>query len=188
VTFTSVRVPDDGMLGDAGAAIRVGVIESFALGYAAIYVGIAESALAFAMDYAKKRVVRPENVAVAMDPIVQRHIGELTAHLDAAGLVLDDSAARWDAADPIELGPLANRAKYLATEVGLHVTSKVIQVVGGRGSYREFPAERAFRDLRTCTLMPPTVDRMLEAIGKNALGLDAAMFNVSGAPPRPDRA
>jgi alkylation response protein AidB-like acyl-CoA dehydrogenase len=189
VTFTGVRVPDDGMLGDPGAAIRVGVIESFALGYAAIYIGIAESALAFAMDYAKKRVVKPENVAVAMDPTVQRHIGELAAHLDAAGLVLDDSAARWDSADLAELGPLANRAKYLATEVGLDVTSKVIQVVGGRGSYKEFPAERAFRDLRTCTLMPPTVDRMLEAIGKNALGLDAAMFNVSGTPkPRADRA
>jgi len=176
-------VPDDGMLGDPGAALRVGVIEIFALGYAAIYLGIAESALAFAMDYAKKRVVRPENVAVAMDPTVQRHIGELTAHLDAAGLVLTDSAARWHAADPAELGPLANRAKYLATEVGLHVTSKVIQVVGGRGAYKDYPAERAFRDLRTCTLMPPTVDRMLEAIGKSALGLDAAMFNVSRTTP-----
>jgi len=180
VTFTGVRVPDDGMLGDPGAAVRVGVIESFALGYAAVYLGIAESALAFALGYAKKRIVKPENIAVAADPTVQRHIGELAAHLDAAALVLADSAARWDDADLGELGPLANRAKYLATEVGLHVTSKVIQVVGGRGAYKEFPAERAFRDLRTCTLMPPTVDRMLEAIGKSALGLDTAMFNVSG--------
>ena len=64
------------------------------------------------------------------------------------------------------------------------MTSKVIQVVGGRGAYKDYPAERAFRDLRTCTLMPPTVDRMLEAIGKNALGLDAAMFNVSGTTSR----
>jgi len=183
VTFTGVRVPGDGMLGDPGAALRGGIIESFALGYAAIYLGIAESALTFAMDYARKRVVRPENVAVAMDPTVQRHVGELAAHLDAAGLVLADSAARWDDADLAERGPLANRAKYLATEIGLHVTSKVIQVVGGRGAYKDYPAERAFRDLRTCTLMPPTVDRMLEAIGKNALGLDAAMFNVAGTNP-----
>ena len=183
VTFAGVRVPDDGMLGDPGAAVRVGVIESFALGYAAVYLGIAESALAFALDYAKKRIVKPENVAVAADPTVQRHVGELAVHLDAAGLVLADSAARWDGADLAELGPLANRAKYLAGEVGLHVTSKVIQVVGGRGAYKDFPAERAFRDLRTCTLMPPTVDRMLEAIGKSALGLDAAMFNVSGRKP-----
>jgi alkylation response protein AidB-like acyl-CoA dehydrogenase len=187
VTFAGVRVPDDGMLGDPGAAVRVGVIESFALGYAAVYVGIAESALAFALEYAKKRVVRPENIAVAADPTVQRHVGELAAHLDAAALVLADSAARWDDADLAELGPLANRAKYLATEVGLHVTSKVIQVVGGRGAYKDFPAERAFRDLRTCTLMPPTVDRMLEAIGKSVLGLDTAMFNVSGRKPAAGR-
>jgi len=187
VTFTGVRVPEDGMLGEPGAAVQVGVIESFALGYAAVYLGIAESALAFALDYAKKRIVKPENVAVAADPTVQRHVGELTAHLHAAGLVLVDSAVRWDAADLAELGPLANRAKYLATEVGLHVTSKVIQVVGGRGAYKDFPAERAFRDLRTCTLMPPTVDRMLEAIGKSALGLDTAMFNVSGGQPSAGR-
>ena len=187
VTFTGVRVPGDGMLGDPGAAVQVGVIESFALGYAAVYLGIAESALAFALDYAKKRVVKPENIAVAADPTVQRHIGELAAQLDAAALVLADSAARWDGADLAELGPLANRAKYLTTEVGLHVTSKVIQVVGGRGAYKEFPAERAFRDLRTCTLMPPTVDRMLEAIGKSVLGLDTAMFNVSGRKPAAGR-
>ncbi len=47
-----------------------------------------------------------------------------------------------------------------------------------------YPAERAFRDVRTSTLMPPTMDRMLEAIGKSALGLDAAMFNIPGSPPR----
>jgi butyryl-CoA dehydrogenase/acyl-CoA dehydrogenase len=179
VTFSGVRVPPDGLLGDPGAALRVGVIESFALGYAAVYLGITEAALAFAMDYAKQRVVKPENVAVAMDPTVQRHVGELAAHLDAVALVVTDSAARWDAADVVDRGPLANRAKYLATEVGLHVTSKAIQVVGGRGAYKDYPVERAFRDLRTCTLMPPTVDRMLEAIGKSALGLDAAMFHVS---------
>ena len=180
VTFTGVRVPREAALGDPGAAIRVGVVESFALGYAAVYLGIAEAALAFAIDYAKKRVVKPENIAVAQDPAVQRHVGELSVRLDAALLVLADSAARWEAADVIDRGVLANRAKYLATEAGLDVTSKVIQLVGGRGAYKDYPAERAFRDLRTSTLMPPTVDRMLEGIGRSALGLETGMFNVPG--------
>ncbi len=178
VTFTGVRVPKDAALGDPGEALRVGVVESFALGYAAVYLGIAEGALAFAIDYAKNRIVKPENIAVAHDPTVQRHIGELSAHLDGALLVLADTADRWEAADVLERGVLGNKAKYLATEVGLAVTSRVIQVVGGRGAYKDFPAERAFRDLRTSTLMPPTVDRMLEGIGKNALGIEAGMFNV----------
>ena len=184
VSFKDVRVPAEAALGDPGAATRAGVIESFALGYAAVYLGIAESSLAFAIDYAKKRIVKPENIAVAQDPTVQRHVGELSAHLDAVLLVLADSAAKWDAADTLERGVLANRAKYLATEVSLELTSKVIQIVGGRGAYKDYPAERAFRDVRTSTLMPPTMDRMLEAIGKSALGLDAAMFNIPGAPPR----
>jgi alkylation response protein AidB-like acyl-CoA dehydrogenase len=179
VTFTGVRVPKDAALGDPGSGLRVGVVESFALGYAAVYVGIAQGALAFAIDYAKKRIVKPENIPVAHDPAVQRHLGELAAHLDAARLVLADAAARWEAADVVERGVLGNKAKYLATEVGLAVTSKVIQVVGGRGAYRDFPAERAFRDLRTSTLMPPTVDRMLEGIGKNALGIDGGMFKIA---------
>ena len=179
VTFTRVRVPPDAAIGDPGEALRVGVVESFALGYAAVYLGIAEGALAFAIDYAKKRVVKPENIAVAHDPTVQRHIGELSAHLDGALLVLADTAGRWEAADVLERGVLGNRAKYLATEVGLAVTSKVIQVVGGRGAYKDFPAERAFRDLRTSTLMPPTVDRMLEGIGKSALGIEGSMFKIS---------
>jgi alkylation response protein AidB-like acyl-CoA dehydrogenase len=179
VTFTGVRVPKDAAIGDPGTALRVGVVESFALGYAAVYLGIAEGALAFAIDYAKHRIVRPENIPVANDPAVQRHIGELSAHLDGALLVLADAARRWEPADALERGVLGNKAKYLATEVGLAVTSKVIQVVGGRGAYKDFPAERAFRDLRTSTLMPPTVDRMLEGIGKNALGIEAGMFKIS---------
>jgi butyryl-CoA dehydrogenase len=182
VTFTGVRVGQDAILGQPGAAVRVGVVEAFALGYAAVYLGIAEAALGFAIDYARKRVVKPENVAVARDPAVQRHVGELSAHLDAALLVLADSAARWEGADGVARGTLANKAKLLATEVSLEVTSKVIQLVGGRGAYKDYPAERAFRDVRTSTLMPPTMDRMLEGIGKSALGLEAGMFNVSGEP------
>ena len=176
VTFTGVRIAGDAVLGRPGLATQVGVVESFGLGYAAVYVGIAEAALDFTVDYAKKRVVRPENVPVAQDPAVQRHVGALAAHLEAARLVVDDAAARWEPADLAERGNLANRAKYLATETTLDVTSRAIQVVGGRGAYRDYPVERAFRDARTATLMPPTIDRMLEAIGKSALGLTEGMF------------
>src|SRR5437867_3180419 len=182
VTFSGVWIPREAALGRPGAAIQVGVVESFGLGYAAIYVGVAEAALAFAIEYARQRVVRPDNIAVAQDPTVQRHIGELAARLHSARLVLEDSAAAWAEADMVERGLLANRAKYLATEAGLDVTSKVIQVVGGRGAYKDYPAERAFRDVRTATLMPPTVDRMLEAIGKSALGLQEGMFRFGSGP------
>jgi alkylation response protein AidB-like acyl-CoA dehydrogenase len=180
VTFTGCVVTRDSLLGDVGDPIKVGVVESFGLGYAAIYVGIAQGALDFAIEYAKTRVFKPDPLPIAYEPTMQRQIGELSAQLDTAALVLDDCAARWADADVPGRGLLAARAKYVTTEAGLHVTSKVIQLVGGRGAYREYPVERAFRDLRTCTLMVPSVDRMLETIGKNALGIETGMFNVAG--------
>jgi hypothetical protein len=180
VTFTGVRCAPDAALGRPGAALTAGVVEGFALGYAAVYVGVAEGALEFTLDYAKQRVVRPENIAVAQDPAVQIHVGDLQVRLDAAQLVLADSATRWEEADMLQRGLLANRAKWVATEAGLYVTSKAVQIVGGRGSYRELPIERAFRDVRTATLMPPTMDRMLQGIGQMALGIQGGMFKVGG--------
>jgi alkylation response protein AidB-like acyl-CoA dehydrogenase len=182
VTLDRVRIPRDAVLGQPGSAVQVGVVEAFGLGYAAIYLGVAETALDFAIDAVKKRVVRPENTSVAEDPTVQRHVGELWTHLDAGLLVLADSAGRWDGADLATRALLANRAKYLATEVGLKVTSTALQVVGGRGAYRDYPVERAFRDVRTATLMPPTMDRMLEALGRQALGLQGTMFRLGSGP------
>jgi alkylation response protein AidB-like acyl-CoA dehydrogenase len=183
VTLTGCVVSEDAVIGDPGGAIKVGVIESFGLGYAAIYLGIAQSALEFAVDYAKKRVFKPDPLPISHEPMVQRHVGEMTVQMEAAELVVARAAAEWDRADPAGRGLLASKAKYLATEVGLQVTSKVIQLVGGRGAYKDYPAERAFRDLRTCTLMVPSVDRMLEAVGKSALGVETGMFKVSGGPP-----
>src|SRR5688500_1723600 len=131
VTFTGTRVRQDAALGRPGAAVQVGVVESFGLGYAAVYVGVAESALARCVDYARKRTVKPDNVPVPNDPTVQRHGGEMSAQLGAARLVLDEAAAGWEAADMVERGVLANRAKYVGGETALAVSSKVIQVVGG---------------------------------------------------------
>jgi len=48
VTFTNVRIDRDATLGEPGAALQAGVVEVFGLGYAAVYIGIAESAVAFA--------------------------------------------------------------------------------------------------------------------------------------------
>jgi alkylation response protein AidB-like acyl-CoA dehydrogenase len=183
VVFDNCVVPADCALGQPGMAARVGVVEGFALGYAAIYLGIAQGALDFATQYCQTKVFHPENVPITHEPTIQRHVAEMAIPLEAARLLLYQAARRWDQADVPTRGMLANKAKALATQVGLQVTATAMQVVGGRSALKDLPVERAYRDLRTCTLMPPTVDRMLETVGKSLLGVDAQMFNFAAAPP-----
>lgn len=181
VVFDNCVVPADCTLGQPGMAARVGVVESFALGYAAIYLGIAQGALDFATHYCQTKVFHPENVPIAYEPTIQRHVAEMAIPLEAARLLLYQAARRWDEADVPTRGLLANKAKSLATQVGLQVTATAMQIVGGRSALKDLPVERAYRDLRTCTLMPPTVDRMLETVGKSLLGVEVQMFNFAAA-------
>lgn len=172
VEFKDCFVALDDLLGEPGRADKVGVVQGFGLGYAAIYIGAAQRALDFAIEYCNTHQFAPDPAPMSHSLVVQRHVAEMAMALEGARLVLYQSASRWERADPVGRAVLAARAKYLATEAALMVTSTAIQAVGGRSAHRRYPLERLFRDVRTSTLMPPNEDRSLEIIGKAALGLD----------------
>jgi len=176
VEFANCFVKQDLILGQPGDGLKVGQIEGFGLGYAAIYLGAATAALEFATEYCKTTQFRPNPTPIADDPTIQRHLGEMSIQLEAARQVLYQSATQWAAADVPTRGLLAAKAKYLCTEAALLTISKAIQVMGGRSARRSLPVERLFRDVRTATLMPPNVDTMLVSIGKGQLGLGEALF------------
>lgn len=181
VVFDNCVVAADATLGEPGQVLQAGVIEAFALGYGAIYLGLAQSALDYATQYCQSRVLQPETLPIAHDPTLQRHIATMAIPLEAARLLLYQAAQQWASADPVTRGCLAGKVKYLATQVGLQVSTLAMQMVGGRAAYKALPIERIYRDLRTCTLMPPTPDRMLETVGKAALGLAVTMFQTESA-------
>jgi alkylation response protein AidB-like acyl-CoA dehydrogenase len=169
VTLAACDVPPDALLGLPGASLQSGVGLAFGLGYAAIYVGAAQQALQFTVDFCKRHHFEPDPAPRAHDRLVQHHVAEMTMALEGARLVLYQSACRWDKADAVQRAVLAARAKHLATEAALMVTSKAVQIVGGRSAHRRYPLERLFRDVRTATLMPPNLDRAMELIGKAML-------------------
>ena len=97
---------------------------------------------------------------------------------DFQAIATYQSASQWEGADLATKGVLAAKAKYLCAEAALEATSKAIQVVGGRSINKSWPLERAFRDVRSCTLMPPNNDAMLANIGKAQLGLLGTAFGL----------
>jgi len=171
VTLSGCEVPRDDLLGAPGESLRSGVGLAFALGYGAIYIGMAQRALEFTIDFCKTHRFEPDPAPRAHDPLVQHRVAEMTMALEGARLVLYQSAWRWKKADAVQRAVLAARAKYAATEAALMITSRAVQIVGGRSAHRRYPLERLFRDVRTATLMPPNVDRSMELIGKAMLDI-----------------
>ena len=172
VSFDDCRVPAKAVMGRPGLSERVGVGQGFGLGYAAVYLGAATRALEFFVEHAKTNRYAPDPEMLSHSLVIQRGVAEMTLALEGARGVLYDSASRWeDDADPIRRAILAARAKYLATQTSLMVTDKVLQLAGGRVAHRRYPLERIYRDVRTCTLMPPNADRSLEIVGRSELGL-----------------
>ena len=173
VSFEECRVKKEWILGDPGQAESSGIGQVFGLGYAAIYIGAASRAVEWLKEYVKTHRFEPDPEPMARNILLQKSFAEMTIALEGARNILYKSAWLWPkSSDSIYRAILAARAKYLASEAAIMVTTKAVQVLGGRVAQKRYPLERIYRDVRTCTLMPPSPDRCLEIVGKTELGLD----------------
>lgn len=168
-------VPKDAVLGEPGQSAKTGVTQGFSLGFAAVYIGAAQAALDFTKEFCLNQTFAPDPGRVADGLVVQRTIAEMSMAMGSARQALYDSAGRWAGKKPNERAVMAARAKYLATVASLEVTSKAIQITGGRSAHKRMPLERIFRDIRTSTLMPPNLDRCLELVGRAEFDLDTPL-------------
>ena len=169
-------VGPDALLGQPGEAPRSGVTQGFGLGFAAVYLGAARAAMDFTREFSKTQTFAPDPNPIAESLPVQRIVAEMSMALEGARRVLHSSASQWSGANPAERAVLSARAKYLATVAALDVTSKAIQMAGGRSAHKSMPLERLYRDVRTSTLMPPNLERCLELVGRSELGLDTPLY------------
>ena len=169
-------VGPDAPLGKPGDAPRSGVTQGFGLGFAAVYLGVAQAALDYIREFAQTQTFAPDPTPVAEGLAVQRTVAEMAMTIEGARRVLHHGASVWQDANPGQRAFLAAKAKYLATVASLDVTTKAIQIAGGRSAHKRMPLERLYRDVRTSTLMPPNLDRCLEIVGRTELGLDASLY------------
>lgn len=174
IQFTDCFVPESDRMGEPGEALLKNVSDVFTLGYAALYLGIAEAAFEFTCDYARTRTFKPDPNPISHQPTIQRHAAEMDVAIAAAKLLVLEAADVYDnATDRTEIIRALNRAKYLACETALSITDRCLRIVGGRGVTRGVPLERYIRDVRAGVVMPPNSDACLDAIGRIAMGLGA---------------
>lgn len=171
IRYDSV-VPHDAVIGGPGTLLTAD-FSSFALGYAAVYLGVAEAAFEYIADYVQNKVFAPATEPISHNPLIQRSIGDMATQIKAARLLIVDAARTKMRGDREATILAVNQAKYHAAEVGLAVTTQAMRMAGGGGILKSSPLERWHRDSLAGPVMPPSNDRCMETIGKILCGMKA---------------
>ena len=154
VEFDGVRLEPERLIGAEGAGLRIALsaLDCGRLGIAAGAVGLAQAALDLATSYAKER--RQFGQPIAEFQGLAFLLAEMAAAVTAARATYLDAARRKDRGRPF--GTEAAVAKLTATDAAMRVTTDAVQVLGGYGYTRDYPAERYMREAKVLQIFEGT--------------------------------
>lgn len=138
----------------------------------AVYLGIAQAARDYAVNFARNRVPSGLGRPIAELQTVQHRVAQMELLLLQARTLLYSTAELWEDQPDLrgDMGWRLAAAKYTVTNNAIAVTDQALRVVGSAGLQRSLPLERYFRDVRAGLGNPPMDDVALTTIGKHALG------------------
>lgn len=171
LVFNNCRVPKENLLKSPGEGLKSALADlTFARCNAAVAsVGIAQAALNAAITYAKGRTQFGK--PIGRFQLIQQMVADMAAEVDASRLLTYRALSLFDKGRiPIRE---ASIAKAYATEAGVRVASKALQIHGAYGLSEEFPVERYFRDARCYTIPDGTTQMQQLIIGRELLGMSA---------------
>jgi alkylation response protein AidB-like acyl-CoA dehydrogenase len=147
LVLDEVRVPADHLVGEEGEGFRIAMmtLDHSRPGIGAQAVGIAQGAFDVAVDYARQR--RQFGRPIIDNQAVGFMLADMDMKIRAARHLVYEAHAMADRQDP-ELTYVAAAAKCFASDVAMQVATDAVQVLGGYGYIKEFPAERYMRDAK----------------------------------------
>jgi alkylation response protein AidB-like acyl-CoA dehydrogenase len=159
VIFEDCRVPVANRIGAEGEGFRIAMsgLDGGRINIGACSVGTARAALDEAMAYVKdrKQFGRP----IADFQVTQFKLADMATELEAARLMIRGAASALDKRDP-RATMLCAMAKRFATDAGSRIANEALQLHGGYGYLKDFPAERHVRDLRVHQILEGTNEIM----------------------------
>jgi alkylation response protein AidB-like acyl-CoA dehydrogenase len=155
-------------LGPPGGGMRVALstLDGGRIGIAAQAVGIAQAALELATGYAKERNAFGKPIAGFQ--AISHKLADMQTEIEAARALVWRAARLKDAGRPHTIE--GAQAKLFASRVARHWTGEAIQVLGGYGYTREFPAERYYRDAKVTEIYEGTSEIQRLVIARGLLG------------------
>jgi butyryl-CoA dehydrogenase len=146
ISLDGVKVGKEHLLGQelGGFKVAMSTLDGGRIGIAAQALGIARAAFDGARAYAQEREAFGGPIANLQ--AIQFYLADMATQIDAARLLTLRAASLKDAGQ--KFGKEASMAKLYASEMSGRVTTKALQVYGGYGYVKDYPAERHFRDAR----------------------------------------
>jgi butyryl-CoA dehydrogenase len=165
--FQDARVPAANLLGEVseGYKIALSTLDGGRISIAAQAVGIARACLEDALAYAKQREAFGKKVADFQ--AIQWMLADMATEIDAARLLTWRAAAMKDAGDDYILA--AAEAKLFASDVAVKASRDCVQIFGGYGYLKDFPAERHYRDAKITEIYEGTSEIMKLVIAEEIL-------------------
>jgi alkylation response protein AidB-like acyl-CoA dehydrogenase len=150
VIFENCRVPSSQLLGAEGQGFinAMQVLDAGRIGIAALAVGLAQGAYDAARDYAFER--KQFGQPIGKFQSIRAKLVENGGRIDAARLLTYRAASMREAGRPTTLE--AAMAKLYSSEVAVRVAEDGVQIFGGYGFVKDYPAEKYFRDVKLTTI------------------------------------
>nr|HET6901714.1 acyl-CoA dehydrogenase family protein [Ktedonobacteraceae bacterium] len=162
--FTDCEVPAENLIGREGEGFKIAMmtLDRTRIGIGAQAVGIAQAALDLAVSYAKQRIQFGKPIADNQG--IQFMLADMATKVEAARLLVYNAAEMVDRGDT-NFGKYSAMAKMFASDKAMEVTNDAIQVLGGYGYMKEYPAERMMRDAKITQIYEGTnqIQRMVIA-------------------------
>jgi len=163
--FNDCRIPADRLLGREGMGFIV-TMRTFDLsrpGIGALGVGLSQGALDIAVEYARKRV-QFEKPIISFQA-VQHMLADMATEVEASRALVY-AAARYIDNGAKDVSKVAAMAKLFPSDVAMRVTTNAVQILGGYGYMREYPAEKMMRDAKILQIYEGTNQIQRNIIGQ----------------------
>ncbi len=162
------EVPATSLLGEPGKGYKIAIemLNEGRIGIGAQLLGLAEGAWAHAARYAQER--KQFGKPIAEFQAVQFALAEMATEMEAARLMVYNAARLKDARLPFVRE--AAMAKLFASQVAERVASQCVEIFGGNGFVRDYPAEKYYRDAKVGKIYEGTSNMQLTTIAKQVLG------------------
>ena len=168
VIMDDCRVGPDALLGERGHGFvdAMKVLDGGRISIAALALGMARGAYDAAVRYARER--QQFGRAIAEFQAIQFMLAEMATRIDAAELLVHKAA--WMKDHGMKTTKESSMAKLYASETGVYVADRALQIFGGYGYVKDFPVEKFYRDVKLCTIGEGTSEIQRLVIAREILG------------------